>query len=125
MLDELVAIDATLVPPEGEPLRVTKRTYIPESMAPDAVEVIEVCGAISEAVRVVPERHRHTRKRFRAHQFSRFTDHRIAILVPHFDRHAKSNALQLAAIDGQRRCAECKTGDQIGAAADAAETDIG
>ena len=39
MLEELVAIDATLVPPEGEPLRVTKRTYIPESMAPDAVEV--------------------------------------------------------------------------------------
>jgi hypothetical protein len=39
MLVELVNVDAALVPPEGEPIRVTKRTYIPESMAPDAVEV--------------------------------------------------------------------------------------
>ena len=39
MLDELVAVDAALVPIDGEPIRVTKRTYIPESMAPDAVEL--------------------------------------------------------------------------------------
>jgi len=39
MLAELVGVDAATVPQEGEPIRVTKRTYIPESMAPDAVEV--------------------------------------------------------------------------------------
>jgi hypothetical protein len=39
MVDELSRIDATLVPPSGEPIRVIKRTYIPESMAPDAVEL--------------------------------------------------------------------------------------
>jgi uncharacterized protein DUF6502 len=39
MLGELVGVDAAVVPPEGEPIRVTKRTYIPESTAPDAVEV--------------------------------------------------------------------------------------
>jgi len=39
LLDQLVKIDAAVVPPSGEPIRVIKRTYIPESMAPDAVEV--------------------------------------------------------------------------------------
>jgi hypothetical protein len=39
MLDELVKLEAALVPTEGEPVRVIKRTYIPESMAPDAVEI--------------------------------------------------------------------------------------
>ena len=39
MLAELVNVDAAMVPPDGEPIRVTKRTYIPESSAPDAVEV--------------------------------------------------------------------------------------
>ena len=39
ILDQLVKIEAALIPPSGEPVRVIKRTYIPESMAPDAVEV--------------------------------------------------------------------------------------
>lgn len=39
ILRDLAEIDATSVPESGEPVRVLKRTYIPESMAPDAVEV--------------------------------------------------------------------------------------
>jgi transcriptional regulator with XRE-family HTH domain len=39
MLEQLVTIDAALVPPSGEPVRVTKRTYIPESMVPQALEI--------------------------------------------------------------------------------------
>jgi hypothetical protein len=39
VLEELVKIDAVIVPPTGEPLRVIKRTYIPESMAPSAVDL--------------------------------------------------------------------------------------
>ncbi|MFI5353723.1 MAG: DUF6502 family protein [Candidatus Binatales bacterium] len=39
MLDELLKADAVLVPTDREPVRVVKRTYIPESMAPDAVEM--------------------------------------------------------------------------------------
>jgi hypothetical protein len=39
MLDELVKADAVIIPQEREPLRVVKRTYIPESLAPDAVEM--------------------------------------------------------------------------------------
>jgi len=39
LLSQLTKIDAAAIPPAGEPIRVTKRTYIPESMAPDAVEV--------------------------------------------------------------------------------------
>jgi len=39
VLSELVKIDAALVPPTGEPIRVVKRTYIPESTTPDVVEV--------------------------------------------------------------------------------------
>ena len=39
MLTELIGVDAATVSPIGDPIRVTKRTYIPESMAPDAVEV--------------------------------------------------------------------------------------
>lgn len=39
LLNQLEKIEAAVVPPAGEPIRVIKRTYIPESMAPDAVEV--------------------------------------------------------------------------------------
>ena len=39
ILDQLVKIDAAIVPPSGEPIRVIKRTYIPESMVPQALEI--------------------------------------------------------------------------------------
>jgi hypothetical protein len=39
ILDELRKIDAAVIPATGEPIRVLKRTYIPESAAPDALEV--------------------------------------------------------------------------------------
>lgn len=39
ILEQLLAIDATLVPPAGEPVRVVKRTYIPESLVPQALEM--------------------------------------------------------------------------------------
>ncbi len=39
MLEQLVKIDAAIVPLSGEPIRVTKRTYIPESMVPQALEI--------------------------------------------------------------------------------------
>jgi hypothetical protein len=39
LINQLLKIDAAVIPPSGEPIRVIKRTYIPESMAPDAVEV--------------------------------------------------------------------------------------
>lgn len=39
ILDQLVKIDAAIVPPGGEPVRVIKRTYIPESMIPQALEI--------------------------------------------------------------------------------------
>ena len=39
ILEQLVTIDAALVPPLGEPIRVVKRTYIPESMVPQALEI--------------------------------------------------------------------------------------
>ena len=39
ILEQLSKIDAAVVPPSGEPIRVTKRTYIPESMVPQALEI--------------------------------------------------------------------------------------
>lgn len=39
LLDQLVKVGTAEIPPSGEPIRVVKRTYIPESMAPAAVEV--------------------------------------------------------------------------------------
>ena len=93
-------------------------------MAPDAVEMIEIRGAIPQAVRVVPERHWHTRKRLRADQFTRFADDRIAVLVPHLHRHPESDALQFSAIHRQGRRAQREAGDQVRATADAAQAHI-
>ena len=79
--------------------------FRPVAMAPGARKEIEVRGTILRAVGVVPEAHRHRRKRPCAHELAGRATQRRAIRVEHVDRHAEPAALQFAAM--HRGGADC------------------
>ena len=100
---------------------VIRRALRPVSVTPRAFVMLEVRRAIPGAVGIVPERHRHAGKRLRADQFTGHADDWIGVGIPHLDGHAEPETLQFAAMHGERRRAQRKTGDQVRAAADAAQ----
>jgi hypothetical protein len=78
----------------------------PIAMPPHVREILEVRGAIFLTIGIVPERHRHARKRPRANELAGNQSHRASTVVEHIDSHAESWRLNLSAIDGHDRIAE-------------------
>src|ERR1700732_1631148 len=70
-------------------------------MAPDAGKMLEVRLSKSGTVGIVPETDGHTRHWRSQHQFANLIPHRIAEIVPSFDRCAQPPALQLSRINGK------------------------
>src|SRR5665811_2075230 len=74
------------------------RTNLDEvAVRPDSREVLEVCGVVAVSSGVLPERHRHGRKRLRTDEFSLATDVRMTMAVPRLHSHAESAGLKLSA----------------------------
>lgn len=97
------------------------REFHPIAVSPHTGEMLEVGSPIHGAIGIIPERHRHARKRFGAHQLTRFLRHRLPLVVPHIDRHTQPAHLQLAAIHGPRGVTQRETAHDVRAATDAAE----
>ena len=95
------------------------------AMSPDAGKGGEVGLVIAAAVRVVPESYRHGRKAGAADQLPFFTHQQRPGTVNKVHIHAQSTALQLAPVHRQERAAQGKTGENIGAARDRRQPNIG
>ena len=94
------------------------------AVRPHAGEALEIGRRVAAAVGIVPKAHRHRGKRPGADQLSRLADHRLALLVPHLDRHAEPAGLQLAAPDRRDRVAEREARHDVGAAGDRGEVQV-
>src|SRR5690606_26443531 len=94
------------------------------TMGPDPGETLEVGGAIAAAVRIVPETQRHGREGAGADQLAFFADYLFALAIPYLHRHAQARTLQFAAPDRQRRAAQRKAGNDIGAAGDGGQLHV-
>ena len=88
-------------------------------------EPIEIGRVVAGAVGIVPEAGGHGGERRRAHQFPLSPGHRLAVIVEHGHLHAQAAALQFAAPHRQHRTAQGETGDDVRAAGDGAELQVG
>ena len=95
------------------------------SVRPDPSGVVEVRRAKARAVRVVPEAQGAGGKRARTHQLAFLTHERAAVVAADFHGHAQPRGLNLTAVHGQHRGAAHKAGQNIGAAGDTGQADIG
>jgi hypothetical protein len=92
---------------------------------PDVRETLEVCSAILAAVRVVPKAERHRRERRRAHELAFLLADGAAVGRENFDLHAEPAALQLTAMHRPQRIAEREARDQVGAAGNRGQLNVG
>src|SRR5689334_25122190 len=97
----------------------------PITVSPDAGEVIEVGSAVLRAVGIIPERDRHARERLRANELTRNQSHWATAVIENIDRHSQPRRLNLATVHRQNRIAEYETGDDVAAATDAGEMNVG
>ena len=96
------------------------------ALAPDAGEALEIGGAVAGAVRVVPEAERHRRKGRGADELALDAGRRRAALgVAHLDREPEARSLDLAAVHRPGRVAEHEAGEDVGAARDRGEVQVG
>ena len=86
------------------------------AVAPRAREPLEIRGAVLGVAGVVPERHRHRRKRLGADQLALLPLERISVVVEHLDGHAQAPRLQLAAPHRRDRVTEREAAYDVGAA---------
>ena len=91
---------------------------------PDAGEALEVGGAETAAVLILPEAQRHGREGLAADQFALTLSQPLALVIPHLNRHAQTLALQLATPDRRGRIAQGKAGNDVGAAGDRRQAQI-
>ena len=101
-----------------------RRLFSVIAVRPDAGEALEVGGAETAAVLVLPEAQRHRRERFAADQLALAFTQPLTFVVPHLDRHTQALALQLATPDRRGRIAEGEAGDDVGAAGDRRQAQI-
>ena len=78
-----------------------------------------------DAVGIVPERHRHARKRRRAHELPCCPTTELPVVVEDFDLHPEAARLELAAPHRADRIAEREARDDVRSAADAAQPNVG
>ena len=101
-----------------------RRELSPVAVPPHPRPSLEVRRPILASVRIIPECDRHARKRCRTDQLTRLAHQRTSIVAPHLDAHSVAARLKLSAIDGLRGIAKGEAGDDVGAAADAAQSDV-
>ena len=94
-------------------------------MAPDPRVHLEVARAVARAVLVAPQEHRHRGHRLRDHELADLIDEGVAVLVEGLDLGAERAALELAAVDGQRRDAADEGGADVGPPARREEPGVG
>src|SRR6056297_3499417 len=95
------------------------------AVAPDPRMGLEVGRAVARAVVVVPEGNRHARKGLGAGQLAGLVDYDLAVVVADLDPQAQAPALQLTLVDRQQRIAQGKAGDNVRAAGNRAQLDVG
>ena len=86
------------------------------AVMPHARIVLEVGGAVTPVVRVVPEADRHRREWPRAHQLPFLSAYRPAGFVKDLDSHPHLGTLDLTTPDRSRRDATHETADDVGPA---------
>ena len=87
--------------------------------------MFEIRRAVLGVVGVVPESDRLRWEGRGANEFRFLADYRLAGVAPGLHVHAQPATLNLAGVDRQNRVAEDETGDDVGAAADRRELQIG
>ncbi|MNP48934.1 hypothetical protein D3C76_1430870 [compost metagenome] len=95
------------------------------ALGPDPGELAEIRSAQFFAVGVIPKTDGHRREVPGAHQFAFFPNHRLAVVVPHFYRHAQALALHFTTVHRLQRVAVDKARDDIGAARHRSQAQVG
>ena len=94
------------------------------AMRPDAIELVEIGGAILGLIVIVPEADGCAGKGFRANQLALSAWQRTATFIEYVHRHAQPFALQFAFVHRQPRAAQSETGDEVRAAADGGQRHV-
>ena len=94
------------------------------AMAPDIVEALEIGGLIFRAFGIVPKLQRHARECLGTDQLTFFAAHRLAIVVPDIDCHAKASTLNFAQPDRFGRNAQYEAGHDIRTAGNGREMHV-